>query len=109
MKSAGNFTRRQFIKVSSVTAGVALIGLSFTKLSYAVAKDYISARLGSVYRQDASMKYRKSQDNPMVKQIYKEFLEHPVSHKSHHLLHTEYEDRSGAYKDLKKKGIKLSV
>jgi len=54
------------------------------------------------------MPLRKSQDNPQVKQLYKDFLEHPNSHKAHELLHTEYFDRSTGVKKLKSSGIKLN-
>ena len=37
---------------------------------------------------------RKSHENPEVTQIYEELLKEPLGHKSHHLLHTKYEERS---------------
>ncbi|MGB9620286.1 MAG: iron hydrogenase small subunit, partial [Armatimonadota bacterium] len=36
---------------------------------------------------------RKSHENPAVQKLYEEFLGHPLSHKSHELLHTHYTPR----------------
>jgi len=36
---------------------------------------------------------RKSHQNPDVMRIYADFLEKPMSEKSHHLLHTKYAPR----------------
>jgi NADP-reducing hydrogenase subunit HndD len=47
----------------------------------------------AIYQEDSGMKIRKSHENPEVIQIYKEFLEKPLGHKSHELLHTKYIDR----------------
>lgn len=47
----------------------------------------------AIYREDAGMALRKSHENPEVIQIYQEFLEKPLGHKSHELLHTKYTDR----------------
>ncbi|MCK7491291.1 MAG: iron hydrogenase small subunit [Comamonadaceae bacterium] len=35
-------------------------------------------------------KFRQSHENPSVKKIYEIFLEKPLGHKSHELLHTHY-------------------
>lgn len=50
-------------------------------------------RAEAIYREDAGMAIRKSHENPEIKQIYEEFLEEPLSHKSHWLLHTHYQAR----------------
>jgi iron only hydrogenase large subunit-like protein len=42
---------------------------------------------------------RKSHENASVKKLYEEFLEKPLSHKSHHLLHTTYQDRKKKLKE----------
>lgn len=93
----------------SSTTGKLLIlsaGLFLTEKLFA-GINLRKARTESVYEQDRKMPLRKSQDNPMVKQIYKDFLEHPNSHKSHELLHTDYTDRSAGVKNLRLKGIKI--
>lgn len=52
------------------------------------------ARTKAIYKVDAAMPLRKSHQNPAVRQLYKDFLKTPLSEKAHHLLHTEYADRS---------------
>jgi iron only hydrogenase large subunit-like protein len=52
------------------------------------------ARIQAIYREDEGKKLRKSHENPEVRQIYQEFLGHPLGEKSHHLLHTHYTKRS---------------
>ena len=50
-------------------------------------------RIGAIYAEDESKKLRKSHDNPAVQELYREFLEKPLGHKSHALLHTRYHVR----------------
>ena len=50
-------------------------------------------RLQAIYREDEGKQLRKSHDNPFITAIYAEFLEHPLGHKSHELLHTHYTKR----------------
>lgn len=109
MKETLKLTRRQFMKLSAVTAAICLSGLNFARDAYAKGKDYIVQRLTQIYKRDQEMQYRKSQDNPMIKEIYKEFLEYPLSHKSETLLHTHYVPRNARIKELKDKGIKLTA
>jgi NADP-reducing hydrogenase subunit HndD len=52
------------------------------------------ARISAIYKEDEGKKLRKSHMNPEIEQIYKEFLEKPISHLSHKLLHTEYTARN---------------
>jgi NADP-reducing hydrogenase subunit HndD len=52
------------------------------------------ARIAAIYQEDEGKKLRKSHMNPEIEQIYKEFLEKPISHISHKLLHTEYVSRN---------------
>lgn len=56
--------------------------------------DNRAARAAGIYKVDANCKVRKSHENPAVKQIYKEFLGEPNSHKAHDLLHTHYTPRN---------------
>ncbi|MBN1975733.1 MAG: iron hydrogenase small subunit [Sedimentisphaerales bacterium] len=51
-------------------------------------------RIQAIYKEDEGKKIRKSHENPEIKQIYKEFLGEPLSHKSHKLLHTKYTART---------------
>lgn len=104
-----SMTRRRFIQTAGFATGMCLVGVNFTKRAYAQAKEYLSERQLSVYKQDAAMKYRKSQDSPAIKKIYKDFLHEPCGHVSHELLHTHYHDRSAALKALTAKGAKLKI
>jgi len=51
-------------------------------------------RTEAIFAEDTGMKIRKSHENPEVIAIYKEFLEKPLGHKSHELLHTHYKERA---------------
>lgn len=55
--------------------------------------DLRAERAKAIYQEDESLTLRKSQDNPKVKKLYEEYLEHPGSHKAHELLHTHYMQR----------------
>lgn len=50
-------------------------------------------RAAGIYTCDRQSQLRKSHDNPAIKELYAEFLGHPLSHKSHQLLHTRYQSR----------------
>jgi iron only hydrogenase large subunit-like protein len=56
-------------------------------------KEIRSKRKAAIYQEDMGMPVRKSHDNPEIAEIYKEFLEKPLGHKSHELLHTHYTPR----------------
>ena len=46
---------------------------------------------GSIlYTLDREMPLRFSHENPAVQTLYKEYMEAPLSHKAHHLLHTDH-------------------
>ena len=47
-------------------------------------------RIKAIYSEDEGKKMRKSHDNPEIKYLYEQFLGHPLSEKSHELLHTHY-------------------
>jgi NADH-quinone oxidoreductase subunit G len=48
-------------------------------------------RAAALYQDDGAVqKFRQSHENPSVKRIYEIFLEKPLGHKSHELLHTHY-------------------
>jgi NADH-quinone oxidoreductase subunit G len=50
-------------------------------------------RIGGIYARDRALALRKSHENPQVQKLYEEFLERPLGHKSHELLHTTYTAR----------------
>ncbi len=56
--------------------------------------DIRRARIAAIYKEDEGKKLRKSHDNKDIKQIYAEFLGHPLGKLSHDLLHTHYHKRN---------------
>lgn len=54
--------------------------------------DIRSLRANALYKQDAEMPdfLRRSHENPILQQVYKEYLGEPGGHKAHELLHTTY-------------------
>ena len=51
----------------------------------------MAALRGSVlWELDKGSKFRFSHENPEVHTLYEEYLEKPLSHKAHHLLHTDH-------------------
>ena len=65
-------------------------------------------RLGGLYSEDEAKVLRKSHENPFVTALYKEYLEHPNSHKSHELLHTRYV-RRGKFNEFSNERFDLGV
>lgn len=55
-------------------------------------------RANGLYEDDEKGTWRKSHENPDIKELYAKHLEKPNSHKAHELLHTTYSDkRKGCY------------
>lgn len=52
--------------------------------------DVRKLRADCLYSIDEKSTVRKSHENPILKQIYAEYLEKPGSHLAHKLLHTTY-------------------
>ncbi|MDR2728019.1 MAG: [FeFe] hydrogenase, group A [Chitinispirillales bacterium] len=50
-------------------------------------------RADGLYKDDTDSPKRCSHQNPSIIKVYEEFLEKPLSHKSHELLHTSYTPR----------------
>lgn len=57
-------------------------------------------RIAGLYRADASLAKRESHENQEVADLYRDFLEHPLSETAEKLLHTEYHSRAGKLKRL---------
>jgi NADP-reducing hydrogenase subunit HndD len=55
--------------------------------------DLKAERAKALYGEDAGMTLRKSHENPVIKELYENYLEKPGSHKAHELLHTSYVKR----------------
>ncbi len=56
--------------------------------------DIRAMRAKVLYDLDSSMPYRKSHENPAIKQLYAEYFGKPGSHKAHEVLHTSYVKRT---------------
>ncbi|KAL0214597.1 hypothetical protein P9112_006781 [Eukaryota sp. TZLM1-RC] len=56
--------------------------------------DIVKKRISSVYKSDKKCTIRRSHENPSIQKLYQEFFGHPLSHKSHELLHQSFIDRS---------------
>jgi NADH-quinone oxidoreductase subunit G/NADP-reducing hydrogenase subunit HndD len=59
----------------------------------AATPDAVKARMQALYVIDRDAAVRASHLNPGIQRLYAEFLEKPLSHKSHELLHTHYASR----------------
>ena len=56
--------------------------------------EILKKRQRAIYQEDGKKVIRKSHENPYIIKLYDEFLGKPMSEKAHHLLHTEYFDRT---------------
>jgi NADP-reducing hydrogenase subunit HndD len=56
-------------------------------------RDLKAARSKALYDADAKSTLRKAHENPIIKELYENYLEKPGSEKAHHLLHTHYVKR----------------
>jgi NADP-reducing hydrogenase subunit HndD len=50
----------------------------------------LKARASAIYKEDQGKQIRKSHENPFIKKLYEEYLNEPMSKRSHELLHTAY-------------------
>ncbi|HMM05993.1 MAG TPA: NADH-dependent [FeFe] hydrogenase, group A6 [Clostridiales bacterium] len=55
-------------------------------------------RFDAIYQADVNLPVRQSHKNPVIKELYQDFLGEPNSHVAHDLLHTTYRDRSNLLK-----------
>ena len=85
----------QFIEIMSCPGGCVNGGGQPIKSAYVRNNNDIRAICaGSIYAADKAMKYRKSHDNPAVKELYETYLGEPNGHKAHKILHTSYIKRN---------------
>ncbi|HOW37708.1 MAG TPA: iron hydrogenase small subunit, partial [Bacillota bacterium] len=61
---------------------------------YGTIKKTRTDRIEATYRLDQSMPLRKSHESPAVQELYRAYLEAPLGHLSHKLLHTHYHPRN---------------
>lgn len=60
---------------------------------YGVTDEIRKKRAEGLYSEDHDSELRLCHENPYIKKIYSEFLDKPLSEKSHKLLHTHYKAR----------------
>ncbi|MCI9063319.1 MAG: 2Fe-2S iron-sulfur cluster binding domain-containing protein [Clostridia bacterium] len=90
----------QFVEIMACPGGCVMGGgqpIVNSKIRREV--DVRKLRADCLYSIDEKSTIRKSHENPVLKQIYKEFLDKPGSHKAHELLHTTYQKRD-KYKNI---------
>ena len=81
----------QFVEIMACPGGCVMGGGQPIRTSKERAEiDIRSKRANAIYTIDEKSTIRKSHENPVIKQIYKEYLEEPGGHKAHTLLHTTY-------------------
>lgn len=88
-KEAGEEPPYHFIEVMACTGGC----ISGGGQPYGVTNAIRKKRTAGIYKDDEQQEIRCSHQNPFINKLYEDFLEKPLSHKSHELLHTKYVDR----------------
>ena len=82
----------QFAEIMACPGGCIMGGGQPIKNSKIRASvDVRSKRAAAMYSIDERSTIRKSQDNPILKAIYKDYIGQPGQHRAHELLHTHYE------------------
>ena len=84
----------QFVEIMACPGGCVMGGgqpIKSSKIRREV--DVRKLRADALYSIDEKSTIRKSHENPVIKQIYAEYLEKPGSHIAHKLLHTHYVER----------------
>jgi ferredoxin hydrogenase gamma subunit len=90
-----------FVEVMACPGGCASGGgQPRNKHSYLASR---SRRQEGLYAIDRECLVRQSHNNPMIQKLYEDYLEKPLGHKSHHLLHTGYTDRKRIVRHTMKK------
>jgi len=86
---AGKEPPYHFIEVMACRGGcIAGVGQP-----YSTTDEIRNQRIAGLYTDDERSTYRCSHKNPEIIEIYQDFLGEPLSEKSHHLLHTTYQER----------------
>ncbi len=84
----------QFVEIMACPGGCVMGGgqpIKSSKIRREV--DVRKLRADALYSIDEKSTIRKSHENPILKQIYAEYLEEPGSYRAHKLLHTHYTER----------------
>ncbi len=89
----------QFVEIMACPGGCVMGGGQPIKSSKIRSQvDVRKLRADSIYSIDEKSTIRKSHENPILKTIYKDYLQNPGSEKAHELLHTHYVKRE-KYRD----------
>lgn len=89
-----------FVEVMSCPGGcMGGGGQPRSKQAYQAAASH---RRQGLYGIDMESKIRQSHNNPQIRKLYADYLEKPLGHKSHRLLHTAYQDRKRLVKHTMK-------
>ena len=90
--------RYDFIEIMACPGGCINGGGQHTQLAdVRNFTDLKGLRAKALYDEDQRMALRKSHENPLVKQVYAEYLGSPGSERAHQILHTSYTVRSYEY------------
>ncbi|WP_320123053.1 NADH-dependent [FeFe] hydrogenase, group A6 [uncultured Sphaerochaeta sp.] len=87
-RAAGKQAPYEFIEVMACRGGCIAGGGQ----PYGANDELRLMRSEGLYSDDKQSKVRCSHQNESIKQLYEEFLDKPLSKKSHHLLHTTYQE-----------------
>lgn len=86
-RATGKQAPYEFIEVMACRGGCIAGGGQ----PYGANDELRKMRAEGLYLDDKQSKVRCSHQNESIKQLYEEFLDKPLSKKSHHLLHTTYQ------------------
>ncbi|MFB3851775.1 MAG: NADH-dependent [FeFe] hydrogenase, group A6 [Acidobacteriota bacterium] len=90
IKKGGIFSTMHFIEFMACPGGC----LGGGGMPIPTNREIRAARARAIYQEDEASEVRKSYENPVIAEIYNEFLtDGPLGHKSHKLLHTHYVKR----------------
>lgn len=92
-KSYASLKEYQFVEIMACPSGC-VGGAGQPIISVNKLASTIAARSKSLYENDASLTLKNSYQNPDIKKVYEEYLEHPLSEKAKKALHRGYEDKS---------------
>ena len=83
-----------FVEVMACPGGCIMGGGQPIKNSkIRMTTDVAAKRAAAMYSIDERSTIRKSHENPVLKEIYKEYIGKPGEEKAHKLLHTHYEQK----------------
>ena len=88
-RKAGKEPPYHFIEVMACRGGC----ISGGGQPYGAVDEIRKKRGEGLYGDDRKSKYRSAHENPLITELYREFLGEPNGHKAHELLHTSYVER----------------